>query len=269
MKERIITALIMIAVIVGILFFVPVLFAPVVAIVFGIATWEWCRIAQIRRPQSYYVAIATVILWVVSTTYSQLLMILLTCSALHYLFAIRFILQYERIENFRIRQLYLVISGPVVLATMATTLIYIFHQSDGIPSTDDAMTLTYIIMIIAAADTGAYFVGRFFGKRPLSPKVSPKKTIEGLIGGLVAAVLVAVFFSFMVEGWYLSQGQLIFMAIITALFSVIGDLFISIIKRQNNVKDSSQILPGHGGILDRIDGMLAGIPVFYLLQQLL
>lgn len=269
MKERIITALIMMAVIIGILFFIPILFSPFVAIVLGIATWEWCRISKIHRPQAYYIAAATIVLWIISSIYPQLLAILLACSALHYLYAIRFIWQYEKIDNFRIPKLYLMIAGPVSLSTLATALVYIFHESADIPTIDDAMTLLFIIMVIAAADTGAYFSGYFLGKHKLSPRVSPNKTIEGLIGGLLSAILVVLIFSFMIEGWYLSQGQLVFISIVTALYSVIGDLFVSIIKRQNQIKDSSQILPGHGGILDRIDGMLAGIPVFYLLQQLL
>ncbi len=267
MKERVITALIMLAVIIGILFFVPILFTPFVAIILGIATWEWCKISKIHRPKSYLVAAITVLLWVLSAIYSQLLTVLMILSALHYLYAIRYIRQYEKIDNFRISKTYLMVAGPITLSALATTLLYIFHQSEDIPTTDDAMTLLFIILIIAAADTGAYFAGKLLGKHKLSPKVSPNKTIEGLAGGLLSAVVVALAFSFMIEGWYLSTGQLIFITLVTAVFSVIGDLFISIIKRQNHVKDSSQILPGHGGILDRIDGMLAGIPVFYLLQQ--
>lgn len=270
MQERIITALIMIAVVVGIVFFIPILFSPLVAIILGISIWEWCRISQIRRPTAYWIAAATIALWVAATFYPIVLTILLILSALHYCYAVRLIIQYETIQNFRINRHYLMLCGTVILPTLAATLVYIFNQNGGNGySIEDANSLVFIIMVIAAADSGAYFVGRFFGKHQLAARVSPKKTIEGLVGGLLTVVVVVYGFGFMVEGWYLSPGQLLFISLAAAIFSVIGDLFISIIKRQNQIKDSSQILPGHGGILDRIDGQLAGIPVFYLLQQFL
>lgn len=269
MKERIITALIMIAVVVGIVFFLPILFAPLVAIVLGIATWEWCRTCQIRRVNGYGVAIATVALWILASLYPNVLTVLLVLSAVHYLYAIRLIVAYEKDQNHRIHRHHLRWYGPILLASLASCLIYIFNQSQGIDQLEDAMTLTFIIMVVAAADTGAYFFGRFFGKHKLAPHVSPKKTIEGLFGGLLTVTAVVAIFGFMVSGWALNFWQLWLISIITALFSVIGDLFISTIKRQNNIKDTSQILPGHGGILDRIDGLLAGVPTFYLLQQVI
>lgn len=268
MQERIITAAILIAIIVGIVFFLPVLFTPVIAIMLGISIWEWCRIAQIRRPMSYYVAAATIILWLAASIYPAVLSLLLLLSALHYIYAIRLIRHYEQIRNFRIPQSYLRLVGPVLLAALAASMVYIFNYRIGADS-EDAMTLTYIIMLVAAADSGAYFIGRFFGKHQLAPRVSPKKTWEGLIGGFISVLIVVAAFHFMLDGWYLSLGQILLISIVAALYSVIGDLFISIIKRQNGIKDASQILPGHGGVLDRIDGLLAAIPVFYFLQQII
>lgn len=269
MLERIITALIMIAVIIGIIFCLPILFAPMVAIVLGISIWEWCRIAQIRQMNSYLVAGATIILWVLATYFPLMLSLLLLLSVAHYLFAIHLIRQYEKIDNYRIHRNYLRLVGPVILSSMATTLLYIFNYSYDVPDNEGAYIFLFIILVIAVADSAAYFTGRFFGKHKLSPKVSPKKTIEGLIGGLIGVVIFVIIAQDMIAGWGLSLPQLLFISLITAMASVIGDLFISIIKRQNNIKDASQILPGHGGILDRIDGQLAGIPVFYLLQQFL
>lgn len=268
MKERIITGFIMIAVIVCIMFFLPILFQPFVGIILGIAIWEWCRTAQILVPARYVFAAVTVALWLAATYSTTLFTVLLYLTTIHYLYALFLIIRFER-QGTPISKRDLLVSGPIVLATLASTLIYIFHQSEGISQTDDALSLTFIIMIIAAADTGAYFVGRAIGKHKLAPKTSPKKTREGLLGGLLAVIAVVIVGRFMVEGWELSVTQLILMALIAAVFSVIGDLFISIIKRQNHIKDTSQILPGHGGILDRIDGLLAGVSVFYLLYQVL
>ncbi len=267
MKERIITALIMIAVMVGIVFFLPILFTPVVTAILLISIWEWCRIGKIKAKWAYITATTTLVLWGLAIYSSNVLTALLCLVVLHYVYAVRLIVNYERIVNYRIPIQYLRGVGPILLSTLAATLIYIFTQSQGVEQTADAMTLTFIIMVIAAADSGAYFAGRALGKHKLCPRVSPKKTIEGLVGGLLTVTVVVATCDFMVAGWYLSFFQLWFISIIAALASVIGDLFISIIKRQNNIKDASQILPGHGGILDRIDGLLAGIPVFYLLQQ--
>ncbi|PIE46180.1 MAG: hypothetical protein CSA45_00455 [Gammaproteobacteria bacterium] len=279
MKERIVTALIMIAVVLGIIFYLPILFNPLVAIILGVATWEWSRMCQLRRINSYLMTAATILLWVISTYYSFVFNVLLIIALLNYLYTIHFIWQYERVRQYRIHRTYLRVCGPIILAALASTLLYVFNFNPGqeIASPEDvaslrledAMSLTFIVMVIAAADTGAYFVGRLSGKHQLSPKASPNKTIEGLIGGLLAVVLIVSLFGWMVEGWYLAYWQLLIISLIAAIFSVVGDLFISVIKRQNHLKDSSQILPGHGGILDRIDGMMAGIPVFYLMQQYL
>lgn len=268
MQERIITAAVLIVVLVGIVFVLPMLFTPFVAVVLGIATWEWCRIAKIRRPTSYYIAAATIILWVLATVYPLVLDALLVISALHYLYAVKLIWQYEKIRDFRIPHRYLCWVGPVLLSALAATMVYIFNYQSGANS-EDAKTLTYIILVIAAADSGAYFVGRFFGQHKLAPRVSPKKTWEGLIGGFICVLIVVAAGHSLLDGWYLSLGQILLISVATAVYSVIGDLFISIIKRQNAIKDASQILPGHGGVLDRIDGLLAGIPIFYLLQQML
>lgn len=269
MQERIITALIMIAVVIGVVFFIPVLFTPLVAVILGISIWEWCRIAQIRRINSYLVAAATIILWILATNFPVVLNILLVLSVLHYIYAVYLINQFGKIDNYRIHRSYLRVSGPIILSGLAAALVYIFNYTYAIPDSEEAMSLLFIILVIAAADSGAYFVGRFFGKHKLAARVSPKKTIEGLIGGLLTVVIFTALFQSMVEGWYLSFPKLLFITLAAALASVVGDLFISVVKRQNNIKDTSQILPGHGGILDRIDGQLAGIPVFYLLQQFL
>ena len=116
-----------------------------------------------------------------------------------------------------------------------------------------------------AADSFAYFAGKSLGRRPLAPTLSPKKTIEGVAGGLSGACLVLLLSAFLVFDPALQGSDLwiwVFAGIVAALVSVAGDLFQSRIKRRAGVKDSGSILPGHGGILDRIDGLIAAIPVF-------
>lgn len=115
------------------------------------------------------------------------------------------------------------------------------------------------IGITIAADSGAYIVGRMLGKHLLIPRVSPKKTVEGLIGGLAAAAAVGVAAALLALGLPGWQGALLGVA--GGLAAVLGDLFESLVKRQLGVKDSSRLIPGHGGVLDRIDGLLFVIPV--------
>ena len=120
------------------------------------------------------------------------------------------------------------------------------------------------LAIVWAADSGAYFAGRHFGKRKLSPRISPNKTVEGLMGGLLCGLVVAIVLA-LFAGAGLVQLPLVALAAFAAvLFSVVGDLFESLLKRHAGAKDSGTLIPGHGGILDRIDGVVAALPVFAL-----
>lgn len=123
--------------------------------------------------------------------------------------------------------------------------------------------LWWILFIVASADTGAYFVGRAIGKTKFC-ETSPKKTLEGLAGGIVLAGLLAPFFA--IEG--LTYFQALSISIVVAFASVFGDLFESYLKREANVKDSGNILPGHGGVLDRTDGFLFGAVVMLVLLRI-
>jgi len=119
-----------------------------------------------------------------------------------------------------------------------------------------------VFLIVWGADVGAYFVGKSIGKRKLMPNVSPGKTVEGMLGGLVTAMLAI----FITKSYFynIELLPLLMLVFITAFVSVFGDLNESMLKRNSDIKDSGTILPGHGGILDRIDSLTAAIPVFAL-----
>ena len=126
------------------------------------------------------------------------------------------------------------------------------------------------LAVVWAADTGAYFVGRKLGRHKLSPRVSPNKTIEGLAGGVVAGMAVGMAAAFWLAGATAAQLPAVaLVALVAVLFSVIGDLFESLLKRHVGAKDSGQLIPGHGGILDRLDGVLAALPVFAIGKAML
>jgi len=134
-------------------------------------------------------------------------------------------------------------------------LIYLHAQYGG-------EMLLFLLTLVWVADIGAYFSGRKFGRRKLAPAISPGKTIEGVIGGLCAnLVWIVVVYQFDM-GWGLTLVQFLVIGILTSLVSVAGDLFESVLKREAGVKDSGKSLPGHGGVLDRIDSVIAAAPVF-------
>jgi phosphatidate cytidylyltransferase len=119
-----------------------------------------------------------------------------------------------------------------------------------------------LLFIIWSADTGAYFAGRLFGRHKLAPAISPGKTREGLLGGVLSAVLVALLVAHLTLGLPAAVTPFILVTVITVLVSAAGDLFISLHKRNVGLKDSGRLFPGHGGVLDRFDSLLAGAPFF-------
>ena len=129
--------------------------------------------------------------------------------------------------------------------------------------------LFFGLLLIWAMDTGAYFAGRFWGKHKMVVRVSPKKTWEGFCGGMVLTLLVAIVVSLFQHASGYRIGLICILAFVTALFAVLGDLFESLLKREAGVKDSGTLLPGHGGILDRIDSITAALPIFALGSLLL
>ena len=133
--------------------------------------------------------------------------------------------------------------------------------------------LLVALMIVWAADSGAYFAGRhfggrLFGNRKLAPRISPNKTLEGLLGGLLAGVVVGLLCTTFTGLTLVQVPAFIAVAVATVLFSVVGDLFESLLKRHVGAKDSGNLIPGHGGLLDRLDGVLAALPIFALGKEL-
>jgi|SRR5262245_5820698 len=130
------------------------------------------------------------------------------------------------------------------------------------PGADGRWVLLLLLLVIVVSDSAQYYCGRSFGKRPLSPAISPKKTVEGAIGGAVFGTAAAV-----IGGRYLFASPiwiLVLVGLVISLLGMVGDLFESLLKRSAGVKDSSHLIPGHGGVLDRIDSWLFAAPVYYV-----
>jgi len=161
--------------------------------------------------------------------------------------------------NYRIDALQL---GWASFSTLYIGLLFSFAVAINHRAEDSFMALLTIFLLTWASDTGAYFVGRFLGKRQLSPALSPNKTWEGSLGGVLATMLIA---------WALLAGQLdwqgaLIFGLAASILAQMGDMFESLLKRYFGVKDSGKLLPGHGGVLDRFDSFLIVAPlVFYFL----
>ena len=153
-----------------------------------------------------------------------------------------------------------------VLATLYVGIgFYYFIETRG---AENGLTfVVYALFIIWATDSGAYFIGRSMGKKKLWPEISPNKTVEGFFGGIICALIVAVLFS-LFTNIGISVLVLVLATAILSVFGQVGDLVESALKRHYNVKDSGDILPGHGGILDRFDSLLFVLPLIHFINLL-
>jgi phosphatidate cytidylyltransferase len=162
--------------------------------------------------------------------------------------------------------------GPEALASVSATLfpaLYIglpIAALIGIRTLSGPRVLFLLMLTVIVSDTSQYYTGRLFGRRPLAPAVSPKKTVEGAVGGLVVGTAL-----FAVAGmWWLPAVPVAFrllLGLTLVALGIAGDLFESMLKRSARVKDSSTLIPGHGGILDRIDALLFAAPVYYIVLR--
>lgn len=159
-----------------------------------------------------------------------------------------------------------------LLPTALSSMVLLRYSQSGEPL--GIFMVLFVLFCAWFGDSGAYFVGTFFGKHKLCPLVSPKKTVEGLIGGVVTvgvvtAITVLIYNSFVLTEHQLSYAVLIPVSMIASLVGVVGDLSASVIKREYNVKDFGNIMPGHGGVLDRFDSVILVAPFLYVVMSYL
>jgi phosphatidate cytidylyltransferase len=258
LKYRIITALILIPlVLAGIFYLPPIPFACLSAIIILMAAWEWAGLIgwHATQKRGLYLAAMLVFLGILKLLPTGIILI---AASLTWLAMLYFVLRYEQFAQLWTHFSWgRVILGLWILGATWVALNFIQQLPSG------PYYLLFLLLFIWAADTGAYFAGKKWGKRKLAPHISPGKSIEGVLGGSLLSVLVAV-----IGGLFFHGGGyvgFILLALITSLISVLGDLSESLIKRQAGVKDSGNLLPGHGGLLDRIDSLLSAAPVFAML----
>ncbi len=260
MLERIITALVLVAVVLSCMFATTAQF-PMLALMTlasAVAGYEWFKLMPSQSPNANKLKAAgfgllSALFSSLALYFGEMAILLWIASILTWLISIYWVKSYPEYDGWYNPSLNII--GLILISAAVTAIFYVWKSSP--------WWLMYLFLLVWGADSGAYFVGRKLGKTKLAPYVSPNKSIEGLMGGLVTVIIVIVIVQYNYLSLSFSQ-HVMFLAlsIITVFSSVLGDLFESMIKRRAGIKDSGRILPGHGGVLDRIDSLLAAAPIF-------
>ena len=232
-----------------------------------LAAREWAKLAGIATRAGwlvYAIAVsgAVAALWVASEDSSPVAVAVLIGASVFWIVALGLVLTYPRSRFVLLSKSAMVAAGVVALPGAWLALVQTAKAPQG------PELLIWLLAAAAAADIGAYFAGRRFGRRKLAPQVSPGKTWEGALGGAVAILAWGVVGAMYFGTAAVSLPQ--WLAVVAVLFvaSITGDLFESAFKRARGVKDSGGLLPGHGGVLDRVDSVIAIAPVFAVLAPL-
>ncbi len=273
LKTRVITALVLLAVLLPILFILPPIYIGAFFLIALLAAaWEWSRLLAPEAERAAYLYAffcLAIILFLLGMNNVSWQFALLLLAVIFWLFMAPFILaKGMNLALLKVRPFYVVL-GLIVLP--AAWFALVFLRELGLVFLLTTMALVWV------ADIGAYFVGRAIGKRKLAAQISPGKSIEGAIGGLVLCYVYAIACIFFLPlettifgAWAIRFGwiPMLFMVTVLAIFSIFGDLFESQLKRLAGVKDSSHLLPGHGGVLDRVDALIPTMPIAALLAGL-
>ncbi|ODS23955.1 phosphatidate cytidylyltransferase [Candidatus Endobugula sertula] len=268
LKKRIMTALCIFSAFLLCLLLLPaVWFSVIIELTLLVAAWEWANLSgfqHYRQRVAYCIFFA--LLLALLTFYLDLLvgtqlnhpklLSILLLSGTWWAIALLWVQNYPASSVLWGNRWVRGAIGFLVLIPSALALVFLNNQPQG------TWLILFVVIVVATADTGAYFSGKAFGRHKLAKEVSPGKSWEGFWGGLMSCVLLTVVVALVTD--FASWPTLLAIVLPTALVSVLGDLLESMIKRHRGIKDSGKILPGHGGVLDRIDGLTAAAPVFAL-----
>lgn len=252
MKQRVITAVIALALLLAILFYVPPAVVPaIIALVLLAGAWEWSAFLGGSGNAIRVVFVGLIAAMLAAVTFLPGLdtSLLFKVSLAWWLCALIWTFFYPTAIPLVARWLI----GIVVLVPLYAALVALYQTSPGV--------LLFALLIVWVADSGAFFAGKTLGRVKLAPQISPNKTWEGVIGGLVAVVLLTLLRTYWVDT---DLAVFVPFCLAVACLSIVGDLTVSMFKRDAGVKDSGALFPGHGGVLDRIDSVAAAAPLFAL-----
>ncbi|MDF1797002.1 MAG: phosphatidate cytidylyltransferase [Coxiellaceae bacterium] len=257
LKQRILTGIVLLALCIIVLFWFNLIeFAVAIALMALAMAWEWSALAGIKdtwqRCMYLLACLMLIVLFAIIPSF-----IVLVASVVVWCILIWVVTRYGRgkqtllIEN----PMFIALIGLLTLPMLWVAMTRLFAVENG------RLWLLYSLIVVWAVDIGGYFCGRQWGKRKLCELVSPKKTWEGVIGGMVCLLPISILAAWVLKLPYRYWVWLVIASFVAAIFAVFGDLFESVLKRHAGVKDSGKLLPGHGGVLDRMDGVIAALPV--------
>lgn len=264
MLKRVLTALVLAPLALAVIWLMP---TAGVAVLFGIVVMlggaEWARLIGLVSTRSQLIFLVGLLLllalgWIFyRSDWSNVPVVALAAAG--WLLALYWLWRYSQFGGTPPPpSLVGALLGYLVLGLAWFSLVVLHGFDDG------AYLVTLLLVVVWGADTGAYFVGRSLGRHKLAPAISPGKTREGAVGGLLLALLAGSLMHLVLDPGWPSLLALVPLLVVTVLFSIAGDLFESMIKRQHGAKDSGTLLPGHGGVLDRIDSLTAAAPIFVM-----
>ncbi len=270
LKQRLMTAAVLAPLFLWAVFALPThLLALVFLFVVAIGAWEWSALAGLQNCSlrtAYVAAVATVIVLLYPLMQIPMLVYgVLALALTWWMGALMWINHAEaqaeppgggEVDSPDRRLLFI---GFLVLVPTWMALV-LLHRN----GTPGLYLMLSLFVIVWGADSGAYFAGRRWGRRKLAPHISPGKTWEGASGGLAVVVVTMAVAAWLMDYDWGNLLSFVLLGVVTAMFSIVGDLLESLMKRRRGVKDSGRILPGHGGVLDRIDSLTAAAPVFVL-----
>ena len=266
LKVRIFTALVLIPLLLAAIIWLP---AGYLAVLLGgiilMGGWEWSRLSGFidETPRLIYVGLIAAAMWYGydwigrDHVVQYMLYFMLIWWILVFIWLA--LAPVEKMLSNTISQYFRGLIGIVILIPSWFSLLWLHSLGD-----HGLRLLLSLFILIWMADTGAYFIGRLAGITRLAPAISPGKTLQGTYGGLAATVISALLLSYPLQFDDIHRLQFISLALLIGIFSTVGDLLESLVKRTSGLKDSGNLLPGHGGIMDRIDSLTAAAPIYVL-----
>lgn len=280
MKQRIITALILAPLVILGMFELPFVgFMLMLGGITLIGLWEWTQFIESGSRSTKMVLLVSVFLTtfyfipsesLITPAFNSGLALTVIMGAIWWLVASALAISYPQSTHlWKESDLLRFVFGLLTLLPFFWSIVVLRAINIDTDFYYGAKLVMYVCALVWAADSGAYFTGKRFGKHKMAPSVSPNKTVEGLVGGIIVAMLVGWGMATWFDLQFSTPWLMMLLTLVTVVISVLGDLVESMFKRVAGIKDSSNIIPGHGGVLDRIDSLTAAFPVFTFLYFIL
>lgn len=271
LAKRIVVSLVAVPLVLGAAYVGRGALGALLGIVSALAAWELFRMAEVggTRPLAVGIGLAAALPLAVQAWYEGILVVPLSVAAVVVIALAALAIWQRGVDGRPLAAVSVTVFGVLYTGGLLSFAYGLRYHRWTIDAAAGTALLLFPVVLTWASDIGAYFVGRTMGRHKLIPSVSPGKTIEGAVGGLVATVIVAwIYVAFVlrpIAHLSLTPLAIVLFGVVISVAAQLGDLVESLLKRDAGVKDSSRLIPGHGGVLDRVDSLLFVLPVAFLL----